>query len=333
MINDRQKKLLYLIVYDYIKYGNPVSSFSLLKNNDDILLSSATIRNEMLLLEKEGFIEKAYKSSGRVPTNKGYEFYIKNIKESNKNVDSIKERIDLIFDERKKDIDKVIEEAIEIIVQTTNTFAISHEDNNDIKIEDMRFYKIDENKFIAIVIDSKGRLFNTEIISKSSNGKKIEKALKIISKRIIGSKIIDLEDRINYILELVSFEINDIENDFQKFIIKLFKEITNNNRQTSGLGNIVKMDFYDKKEQIEKIINIIQENSIWELIDKSKSIKNNNTEILIGLEEENLDDISIINKTFQLGDSKKQIAFIGSKNQDYEKIMNIINVLEKKIKE
>lgn len=336
MENERQKKLLYLIVFDYIKYGNPVSSFSLLKNHKDINLSSATLRNEMLSLEREDYIEKAYKSSGRVPTNKGYEFYVKNINKKNTEINLIKNKIDNLFIKRNKNIDDVIEEAISIITDATNTFAISYEDNNDVKIEDMRFYEIKKNKFLTLVIDSNGKLFNKEILLKNDENEieNIKSALKIISKRIIGIKISDLEMRLNYIFELISKELKNLEQSFQFFIIELFKQITTKEtNHTNGLNNIVRMGFYDKKEQIEKIFNIIQENSIWDLISKQEGIKHNDTKILVSLDNENLNDVSLITKTVKIGDSRKKIAFIGSKNQDYQKLVNMIDILDENLKE
>ncbi|BDV02420.1 MAG: heat-inducible transcription repressor HrcA [Candidatus Hepatoplasma vulgare] len=336
MENERQKKLLYLIVFDYIKYGNPISSFSLLKNHDNINLSSATLRNEMLSLEKEGYIEKAHKSSGRIPTNKGYEFYIENIEKKNSETNLIKNKIDKLFTKRNKNIDDVIEEAISIITDATNTFAISHEDNKDVKIEDMHFYEVKKNKFLTLVIDSNGKLFNKEIFLKNDENEieNVKSALKIISKRIIGIKISDIEKRLNYIFELISKELKNIEQNFQVFIIELFKQITTREiNYTNGLNNIVRMDFYNKREQIEKIFNIIQENSIWDLISKQKGIKHKDTKILISLDNENLNDVSLIEKTIKVGDSIKKIAFIGSKNQDYQKLVNMIDILDENLKE
>ena len=75
MLEERKKKVLQAIVEEYINTAEPVSS-SALTNNYDLNYSSATIRNEMADLEKTGYIVKTHTSSGRIPSEKGYRYYV-----------------------------------------------------------------------------------------------------------------------------------------------------------------------------------------------------------------------------------------------------------------
>lgn len=79
-MNERQKKLLNLIINEHIKTAEPVGS-SFLVDKGGLDLSSATLRNEMADLEKEGLIYQPHTSAGRVPTEKGYQFYVDNFVE------------------------------------------------------------------------------------------------------------------------------------------------------------------------------------------------------------------------------------------------------------
>ena len=83
MLDDRKKKVLQAIVEEYINTAEPVSS-NALTNNEELQYSSATIRNEMAELEKMGYIEKTHTSSGRVPSAKGYRYYVDELLEDNK---------------------------------------------------------------------------------------------------------------------------------------------------------------------------------------------------------------------------------------------------------
>ena len=78
MISERQERLLQLIIEDYIKTARPIGSKSLCEILD---CSSATIRNEMSSLEEYGFLEKTHTSSGRIPSEKGYRYYVDNLME------------------------------------------------------------------------------------------------------------------------------------------------------------------------------------------------------------------------------------------------------------
>ena len=74
-LDERKKKILGAIVDEYIQTAEPVSSGSLLEKSY-LDCSSATIRNEMAELEKKGFLEKTHTSSGRIPSQKGYRYYV-----------------------------------------------------------------------------------------------------------------------------------------------------------------------------------------------------------------------------------------------------------------
>lgn len=75
MLTDRQLLILQVIIDDFIRSGQPVGSRTLSKKHQ-IAFSSATIRNEMADLEELGYIEKTHVSSGRVPSEKGYRYYV-----------------------------------------------------------------------------------------------------------------------------------------------------------------------------------------------------------------------------------------------------------------
>lgn len=75
MLDDRKKKVLQAIVEEYINTAEPVSS-NALTNNYGLNYSSATIRNEMADLEKKGYLDKTHTSSGRIPSEKGYRYYV-----------------------------------------------------------------------------------------------------------------------------------------------------------------------------------------------------------------------------------------------------------------
>lgn len=90
MLDNRKKKVLQAIVEEYVNTAEPVSSNSIM-NKDDLSYSSATIRNEMANLEKAGYLEKTHTSSGRIPSEKGYRYYVDELlKEDKISIEEIK---------------------------------------------------------------------------------------------------------------------------------------------------------------------------------------------------------------------------------------------------
>jgi heat-inducible transcriptional repressor len=78
-MTDRQAKILQAIVEQYAEVASPVGSSLLAKVFD---VSSATVRSEMAALERDGYIKQPHTSAGRIPTDKGYRFYVNNLAES-----------------------------------------------------------------------------------------------------------------------------------------------------------------------------------------------------------------------------------------------------------
>ena len=123
MLTERQLLILQTIVDDFIGSAQPVGSRTLAKK-DEITFSSATIRNEMADLEELGFIEKTHSSSGRVPSEKGYRFYVDHLlAPQNLPTDEIVQIKDL-FTERIFEAEKIAQQSAQILSELTNYTAI-----------------------------------------------------------------------------------------------------------------------------------------------------------------------------------------------------------------
>ena len=150
MISKRQEELLKLIVEEYIKTVKPVSSKSLC---DALDCSSATIRNEMGILEELGLLEKTHTSSGRVPSSKGYRYYVDNIMKPKELTGDDMLKLQTVFKNKSLALSDAITKSMEIISELTNYTAVvlgrSSSDNRIAKVEAI---PIDSNKMIAIVI-------------------------------------------------------------------------------------------------------------------------------------------------------------------------------------
>ena len=123
MLTERQTQVLKLIVEEYVKTAEPVGSRTLSKFME---VSPATIRNEMSDLEDLGFLEKTHTSSGRIPSEKGYRYYIESI--INTTMEDLEEDVFPEFEKlfEKSDIERedIIKEAINLLSKATNCTAI-----------------------------------------------------------------------------------------------------------------------------------------------------------------------------------------------------------------
>ncbi len=335
MATERQLNILNEIVDIYVKNGEPVSSAQVLEKINNIKISSATIRNEMVVLDEEGYLykldEKFSRTSGRIPSNKAYEHYLKYIKTNPRSILTIKKKLDEILKKRKDNIDILLEEALELINESTNTLTISVDNSFSNKLIDIKIYKITSDKAMLIIISSNGEVIKKELDLNKNTFKDFETVVNLLAKRLINIPIDDLEKNSNLLKEVISLKINGIEDKFQEIIKTMFSKIINQNSKYTGMNNLISKENSNIEKQIKSIFKMIENNSIWELLDKKNSIKSNNSEIFIDIDL--IDGISIVNKKIHYGNKNKELTILGSKNQDYEKLFSMLEYLDKIVKE
>ncbi|HEX9804148.1 MAG TPA: hypothetical protein VGA67_00540 [Candidatus Dojkabacteria bacterium] len=130
-ITARQIEILKAIITEYSETGLPIGS-EILEKKYKLGVSPATVRNEMVELAKKGFLAKSYFSSGRIPSAKGFRFYINNIMEEKDmaTTDEIAYK-NGIWDERK-DSQKLLSHAAKILAQKTNLLSVAATDAGDL---------------------------------------------------------------------------------------------------------------------------------------------------------------------------------------------------------
>jgi len=130
-MNDRKEALLSQIIKEYIKSANPVGS-KLLEEKSKLGVSSATIRNEMSDLEKEGYVTHAHTSAGRLPTEKGYRYYLDNLIKTSelnkKEQESLKNYLNVL---KGQELELMIKELAKQLAEfSKNTVVVGFSENN-----------------------------------------------------------------------------------------------------------------------------------------------------------------------------------------------------------
>ena len=153
-MDNRQKQLLKVIVETYVKSVKPVGSKSLCEKFN---LSSATIRNEMAILEDLGYIEKNHISSGRIPSEKGYRYYVENLMEPEKLNGSEMLKLQRVVKNQDLVLSDAITKCMEIISDLTNYASIVLGSSSmDNLLKQVSIIPIDENKVVALVCTNRG---------------------------------------------------------------------------------------------------------------------------------------------------------------------------------
>lgn len=124
LIDERKMLILSAVVDEYIKTGEPVGSNAILQRLS-VSVSSATVRNDMALLERLGYLEQPHTSAGRVPTYLGYRFYIDNLMSPKPLSTKEKRLIDSLIIRNDLTVDSVVDNAVNVLSDLTQLAVVS----------------------------------------------------------------------------------------------------------------------------------------------------------------------------------------------------------------
>ena len=182
MLN-RRDTILKCIVEYFIKKAEPLGSQTLIEEYH-LPYSSATIRNEMLELEKMGYIEKTHTSSGRVPSTKGYRYYCENLRDNSVS-EELKHSLQTVLEGKLQSVEEVIKESCEILSHMTNLVSVvMGPDEKSERLASIQMIKISSNSLTAIFVTDKGYVENkTFIVPDNISADEIVDCVKILKDR------------------------------------------------------------------------------------------------------------------------------------------------------
>ncbi len=321
-----QNEILKYIVEEYVSSSKPVGSVFLIQKYN-LSISSATVRNVMASLEKEGMIEKSHTSSGRIPTSKGYKYYTKYLTSSTEDKLSIK--IKDIFAQRRHSIDNIIDEAVSIISEASKMTVITSQINKEERLMSINFTPITNHDAIIVLITSGGIVDSKELklSAKKLNINDLKIAIRIFQERLYNVKLIEIASSIETLKPILKENIKNYEELIEAFVNNIFNNYKNrSNNKVFGKSHLIKSDDI-QRDELANIIELIEKQSIWESINEKNYLEENlKLEILPS-------NTSIISKRLSFNGETKDVSVIGPSRMNYAKAKNILNIIEKYTKE
>ena len=329
-LDERKITILRAIIKNYMETGEPVGSRTISKYVNS-KWSSATIRNEMSDLEEMGYIVQPHTSAGRIPSDKGYRFYVDQILlEKDNEVTEIKE----MMVQRMGRLEQVLKALAKNLASNTNYAAmISGPQYHRNKLKFIQLSKVDTHKLLIVTVVEGNIIKNTMVnieeaisdeellnlnilLNTNLNGLTIEEInLGVISRLKeqagIHSKVVDL------VLNEVAAVIKADEDELQIY--------------TSGATNIFKYpELSDSRKASELLSTLEHTETLQELVDTVGADSETGIQVYIGDESpvQAMKDCSVVTATYELGEGLKgTIGIIGPKRMDYEKVLKTLRNL------
>jgi heat-inducible transcriptional repressor len=337
-LNDREKSILRSVVQQFIITASPVGSRYITKKYE-MGISPATVRNIMADLEESGYVNHPHTSAGRVPTDKGYRYYVDSLMELKKLKSSDKGLINKSLKAEITETDEIFKITSKLLSTITNQLAcVTYPDIESGIFEKLQIISLTSTR-LMIVISIKSGLVKTITLEIKSTIKRIqlESVQRILNERLSGLKFSEIR-------KTFKTRFKDVD-DKQKPVIRLFidsvDKIFKDDRKTenlilTGARNIIKQPEFENPEKFESIIELMEDKDIIiHIIEKSSEADQGNVFISIGSENEDIKmrDYSFISKEYKFGGTIGTLGIVGPKRMEYSRVVAIVDYIAKMLSE
>ncbi|MCI6266014.1 MAG: heat-inducible transcriptional repressor HrcA [Erysipelotrichaceae bacterium] len=327
MISEREKKILKIIVEEYIKTASPVSSSHICK---EIKCSSATVRNEMVYLEELGFLEKNHFASGRTPSEAGYKYYVDYLMQPKNMTGEDMLKLQTIFKNQSLDLSDTIKKSIEIVSEITNYTSIVLGTSAKVnRLKQVEIVPLEENKILTLVITDKGVVEHKNLyLPNTISTLEVQKTVELINKLLVGTPINEVSEKLEYeIKPIIGKYVKQHEILYNAFYdaFSEFTNQTNNDVHFVGKNNFLKQPEFNNIEKVKEVL------SKFEDVNSIKAEENNGINIYIGSESEISDEMSVVKTKYNLGGEEGTIAIIGPKRMEYDKVVSLLDYIKENI--
>lgn len=330
MLTDRQKLILKAIIEEYVVNNEPVGS-KVLTNKPYLDFSSATIRYDMQKLEEDGYLEKTHTSSGRVPSQDGYRYYVDHLIIRDGNVTEYFKYVDQILDDKRLAKEDAIKKIADFLSELTGYYAAVVGSSSDFaKVLKMEIVPLSDNEAVLLIVTSSGAVQSQKIVI--PHGYKMDDLLRII--QMFDNAMYD--HSVYEIRDILSKEASkpriramvDFRDDILNFMIKGFTRFSNTESYSSGLSRLFNQPEFQDHHIIQNILKTIDSEVMK---DFTRNAHNGGLKVHIGTENlAGLETCSIITIPYYMGDNEYgTILLIGPKRMNYRGVIPLLEYVAK----
>ena len=337
-LSERKTKILHAIIKNYLETGEPVGSRTISKYTD-LNLSSATIRNEMADLEELGYIMQPHTSAGRIPSDKGYRWYVDMLmSQKEQEITEIKGQML----EKADKMEELLKQVAKVLANNTNyATMISTPTYNGNKLKFIQLSQVDDHQLIVVIV-MEGNIVKNQIVTLDEplSNEALLKLNMLLNTSLNGTSL----EQINLGVIARLKEQAGIHRQVVEFVLNEVSEAIGSQAEdlqiyTSGATNIFKYPELSDTENASKLISTLEQKELLKgLFDESQAPSASDSQIQVYIGDETpvktMKDCSVVTANYVLGDGLRgTIGIIGPKRMDYEKVVGTLRTLVTQLNE
>ncbi len=338
-LSERQRQVLSIIIQAYVMNAAPVGSRYIAKNYN-LGLSDATIRNVMADLEDEGYISQPHTSAGRIPTDKGYRYYVDLIMRVQRIQEEEKQRIDHNFEQFQydpKDSSKVLNAAAKVLGSISRQLSVVISP----RLSNAVFERLDiillSSTRIMVVLSIQSLFVRTIVMELDIevSRQQIDAVIEVLNQRLSGLTLSEIRNSIGKRLAdcgkgaaLLNKIVSSADNLFDD--TPVFERL-----YIAGTEYIVSQPEFDQPQKVRDLVCMIEDKDrVAALLEKNPgdpadSPAGRDVTIMIGRENmaSTADDFTVVATPYYIGNTAGRLGVLGPKRMDYERVVRIVNYM------
>ena len=334
MFNERKKKILQIIIEDYISSAEPVGSRTIARKYD-LGLSPATIRNEMSDLELLGYLEQPHTSAGRIPSAQAYRFYVDALIEPGTLTDNDMALIDGWYNERRRNIDDIFQSTAKILSRMTQNVSMVLTNQQTIaNFCYLKFLPLDSQHAILCIVADDGSIdTNVVDIPLGMSSEEMDYLAGKMSKLLEDRNLSDIS------VEILQNVHTDVVEDKLIFssLLQAVRKMTGRRQEQKvflgGTKQLLNQPEFRDVERVRNLLGILEEEKV--LKDLLQGGEDSGLKVTIGSENKftGIQDCSMVQATYRLnGQIVGTMAVLGPTRMEYGKVISVMDYLHKYLK-
>lgn len=334
MLNERKKKILQIIIEDYISSAEPVGSRTI-AGKYDLGLSPATIRNEMSDLELLGYLEQPHTSAGRIPSAQAYRFYVDALIEPGTLTDNDMALIDGWYNERRRNIDDIFQSTAKILSRMTQNVSMVLTNQQTIaNFCYLKFLPLDSQHAILCIVADDGSIdTNVVDIPLGMSSEEMDYLAGKMSKLLEDRNLSDIS------VEILQNVHTDVVEDKLIFssLLQAVRKMTGRRQEQKvflgGTKQLLNQPEFRDVERVRNLLGILEEEKV--LKDLLQGGEDSGLKVTIGSENKftGIQDCSMVQATYRLnGQIVGTMAVLGPTRMEYGKVISVMDYLHKYLK-
>ncbi len=331
-LDDRKTRVLRAIVEEHIETGLPVGS-RVIARRYSLGVSPATIRNEMADLEDTGYLDKPHASSGRVPSDKGYRFYVDELMPEKGLTRDELASLELLFRSKAKDVVSFLRDTVKVISEVTNYLGfVLGPDSGKVTYTAVHILPASAGKALLVIVTDIGFVETCLITVPPMSLEEMRHVSDILTENLANVELFKVPDRARTMLHREASRYIQIIDQVVEFLRSIEAEPEGERLYVGSTANLLSQpEFRDVDKVRELLLAIESEGLIRYILEQETGVGDPSISIGTESEQSAVRDLSMVYGKFRAGRSQGKIGLLGPRRMDYSRSVAIIKYCERQL--